>query len=95
MSTSNGVIEMRYISNVTGLYEQPLHNHNLHVGQWVRTGKSGKQTYKGVFMGSILGKPVFVQDFGESRPIFMQRMHDTRELVKLATSLFENAVIVD
>ena len=72
-----------------------MHNHNLQVGQWVRTGKSGKMTAKGVFMGTILGKPVFVQDFGESRPIFMQRMHDTRELVKLANSLFENAVIVN
>ena len=86
---------MRYISNITGLYEQPLHNHYLHVGQWGRTGKSGKQTAKGVFMGTILGKPVFVQDFGESRPIFMQRMHDTRELVKLANALFENSVIVN
>ena len=86
---------MRYISNITGLYEQPLHNHNLHVGQWVRTCKSGKMTAKGVFMGTILGKPVFVQDFGESRPIFMQRMHETRELVKLANQLFDNAVIVD
>ena len=57
--------------------------------------KSGKQTANGVFMGTILGKPVFVQDFGESRPIFMQRMHDTRKLVKLAQSLFENAVIVN
>jgi len=61
----------------------------------MRTGKNGKETAKGVFMGTILGKPVFVQDFGESRPIFMQRMHDTRELVKLANALFENSVIVD
>ncbi|SVC16406.1 uncharacterized protein METZ01_LOCUS269260 [marine metagenome] len=86
---------MRYISNITGLYEQPLHNHNLHVGQWVRTGKSGKMTAKGVFMGTILGKPVFVQDFGESRPIFMQRMHETRELVKLANQLFDRVEFVD
>ena len=86
---------MRYISNITGLYEQPLHNHNLHVGQWVRTGKSGKQTAKGVFMGTILGKPVFVQDFGESRPIFMQRMHDIRKLVKLANQLFDRVEFVD
>jgi hypothetical protein len=86
---------MRYISTITGLYEQPLHNHNLHVGSWVRTGKNGKETSKGVFMGTILDKPVFVQDFGESRPIFMQRMHDTRELVKLANALFENSVIVN
>jgi len=61
----------------------------------MRTGKNGKETAKGVFMGTILGKPVFVQDFGESRPIFMQRMHDTRELVKLANALFENSVIVN
>ena len=86
---------MRYISNITGLYEQPLHNHNLHVGQWVRTGKSGKMTAKGVFMGTILGKPVFVQDFGESRPIFMQRMHDIRKLVKLANQLFDRVEFVD
>ena len=86
---------MRYISTVTGLYEQPLHNHNLHVGQWVRTGKSGKMTAKGVFMGTILGKPVFVQDFGESRPIFMQRMHDIRKLVKLANQLFDRVEFVD
>ena len=86
---------MKFIQTVTGLHEQPLHNRNLQVGSWVRTGKQGKETAKGVIMGTILGKPVFVQDFGEPRPIFMQRMHDTRELVKLANSLFENAVIVD
>ena len=86
---------MRYISTITGLYEQPLHNHNLHVGSWVRAGKNGKQTSKGVFMGTILGKPVFVQDFGESRPIFMQRMHDIRKLVKLANQLFDRVEFVD
>jgi hypothetical protein len=94
MSTSNGD-EMRYISTVTGLYGQPLQNHNLHVGSWVRAGKNGKEIAKGVFMGSILGKPVFVQDFGEPRPIFMQRMHDTRKLVKLACSLFDHVKFVD
>ena len=86
---------MKFIQTVTGLHEQPLHNRNLQVGSWIRTGKSGKETAKGVIMGTILGKPVFVQDFGEPRPIFMQRMHDTRKLVKLANSLFEDAVIVN
>ena len=86
---------MRFISTVTGLYEQPLHNRNLQVGSWMRTGKNGKETAKGVFMGTILGKPVFVQDFGESRPIFMQRMHDIRKLVKLANQLFDRVEFVD
>ncbi len=95
MSTSNQSSDMKFINTVTGLYEQPLHNRNLQVGSWMRTGKNGKETAKGVFMGTILGNPVFVQDFGEPRPIFMQRMHDTRELVKLANSLFENVVIVN
>ena len=86
---------MKFIKTITGLHEQPLDNRNLQIGSWVCTGKNGEKTAKGVLMGSVLDRSVFLEDFGEPRPIFMQRMHDTRELVKLANQLFDNAVIVN
>ena len=86
---------MKFIQTVTGLHGQPLHNRNLQVGSWVQTGKNGKATAKGVLMGTIMGKPVVVEDFGESRDIFRERMRSTRKLVKLANQLFDRAVFVN
>ena len=85
---------MMYINSITGLFNQDLKNHNPHVGQWVKRGKSGKVDFKGVYMGDIDNQPIYVEDFGEPRPFFRQRMKETRSIVKLANGLINKSELM-
>jgi len=78
---------MRFIKTVAGLHDQPLNQHNLQPGSWVRTGTNGVETSKGVLMGTIVGKPVIVEDVGQSRDLFRQQMKQERQFVKKVNEL--------
>jgi hypothetical protein len=77
----------KFLKTVTGLHDQPLQPHQLQPGSWVRTGTNGVEEQRGVLMGAVQGRPVRVQDVGQSRVIFREQMRIERAFVIKANAL--------